>query len=43
MLGHYAPVVKSVGLSAENEVLSAKFEAMTDEQLLAIAEGRAGA
>jgi phage terminase small subunit len=39
MLGVYAPEVRGVGLSAENAELQAKFEGMTDEQLLAIIEG----
>jgi len=43
MLGLYAPEVKNVVLSAESDAQRAKFESMTDEQLLAIAEGRAGA
>jgi len=40
MLGHYAPEIIKVAVSAENAALRAKYEAMSDEELIAIAEGR---
>ena len=40
ILGHYAPEVKKVELSLSQGRLRAKFEALSDEDLLAIAEGR---
>jgi phage terminase small subunit len=41
MLGLYAPETIKVAVTAESGALQAKFEAMTDEQLIEIAEGRA--
>ena len=41
MLGVYAPEVKNYALSAESEKLQSKFDALSDEQLLAIASGAA--
>ena len=40
MLDLYKPEAKIVAPSAENSVLRAKYEAMSDEELIAIAEGR---
>ena len=40
ILGHYAPEVKKIELSTNQGRLRAKFEALSDEDLLAIAEGR---
>lgn len=40
MLGLYAPEVKKVELSLGARNIQSKYEAMTDEELLAIAEGR---
>ena len=40
ILGHYAPEVKKIELSMEQGRLRSKFEALTDEELLAIQEGR---
>ena len=40
ILGHYAPEVKKVELSVGQQRLQSKYEAMTDEELLEIAEGR---
>ena len=40
ILGHYAPEVKKVELSLGQSQLLAKFEALSDADLLAIAEGR---
>ena len=40
ILGHYAPEVKRIELSANQGRLRAKFEALSDEELLAIQEGR---
>ena len=39
ILGHYAPEVKRIELSANQGRLRAKFEALSDEELLAIQEG----
>jgi phage I-like protein len=39
MLGYYAPERKEVKLSATSAALSAKYEAMSDDELLAIANG----
>lgn len=39
MLGLYAPEVKHVVLNAESDAQRAKFESMSDEQLLAIVSG----
>lgn len=41
MLGHYAPEVKSVEQSVESDVLRVKFSALSDQELIEIAEGRA--
>lgn len=43
MLGLYAPEVKKVELSLGARNLQSKYEAMSDEELLAIAEGRTNA
>lgn len=40
MLGLYAPEVKKLELSMTARNLQSKYEAMSDEELLAIAEGR---
>ena len=40
MLDLYKPEAKIVAPSAENSVLRAKYEAMSDEELITIAEGR---
>lgn len=40
LLGHYAPEVKRIELTATQGRLRAKFEALSDEELLAIQEGR---
>jgi phage terminase small subunit len=40
ILGHYAPEVKKIELSMAQGRLRAKFEALSDEELLAIEEGR---
>ena len=40
ILGHYAPEVKKIELSLGQSQLRAKFEALSDADLLAIAEGR---
>lgn len=40
VLGHYAPEVKKVELTMEQGKLRSKFEALSDEELLAIQEGR---
>ena len=40
ILGHYAPEVKKIELSMEQGRLKSKFEALSDEELLAIQEGR---
>lgn len=40
ILGHYAPEVKKIELSMEQDRLKSKFEALSDEELLAIQEGR---
>jgi hypothetical protein len=39
ILGHYAPEIKKIELSMEQGRLKSKFEALTDEELLAIAQG----
>lgn len=39
MLGIYAPEAAKAAVYAENEVLRAEYEAMNDDQLLAIANG----
>jgi hypothetical protein len=39
ILGHYAPEVKKIELSISQERLRSKFEALNDEELLALAEG----
>lgn len=39
ILGHYAPEVKHIELSMNQGRLRAKFEALSDEELLAIQEG----
>ena len=39
ILGHYAPEVKKIELSMEQGRLRSKFEALSDEELLAIQEG----
>lgn len=39
ILGHYAPEVKKIELSMEQGRLKSKFEALSDEELLAIQEG----
>ena len=41
MMGYYAPEKKLVELSVGQNVLQAKFQQMTDEELLEIAAGRA--
>jgi hypothetical protein len=40
ILGHYAPEIKRIELSMEQGKLKSKFEALSDEELLAIQEGR---
>ena len=40
ILGHYAPEVRKIELSLGQSQLRAKFEALSDADLLAIAEGR---
>jgi hypothetical protein len=40
MLGFYEPEVIQVGFSPENDRLKAKFAAMSDDELIAIAAGR---
>lgn len=40
ILGHYAPEVKTVNLNVNQQRLKAKFESLTDEELLAIAESQ---
>ena len=40
ILGHYAPEVRKIELSLGQSQLLAKFEALSDADLLAIAEGR---
>lgn len=40
LLGFYEPEVIQVGFSAENASLKAKFAAMSDEDLIAVAAGR---
>ena len=39
ILGIYAPEVEKVAVYAENEVLRAEYEAMSDDQLMAIING----
>lgn len=39
ILGHYAPEIKKIELSMEQGRLKSKFEALTDEELLAISQG----
>ena len=41
MMGYYAPEKRLVELSVGQNVLQAKFQQMTDEELLEIAAGRA--
>ncbi len=43
MLGLYAPETVRVAVTAESDAQRAKFESMTDEQLLAIARGEVAA
>lgn len=40
ILGHYAPETKKIELSISSQRLRSKFEALSDEDLAAIAEGR---
>lgn len=40
MLGHYTPEIVKVAVSAENAALRANYEALSNEELIAIAEGR---
>jgi phage terminase small subunit len=40
ILGHYAPEVKKIELTLSQGRMRTKFEALSDEDLLAIAEGR---
>ena len=40
ILGHYAPEVKQINLNVNQQRLRSKFEELSDEDLLAIAEGR---
>lgn len=39
ILGHYAPEVKQINLTMNQQRLISKFEALSDEDLLAITEG----
>ena len=39
ILGHYAPEVKQINISHNQGKIRAKYEALSDEELLAIAEG----
>jgi hypothetical protein len=39
MLGHYAPEVKTLNLNLNQQRLRSKFEALSDEELLAIQNG----
>lgn len=39
ILGHYAPEVKKLELTISQERLRSKFEALNDDELLALAEG----
>ena len=39
ILGHYAPEIKKIDITMNQGRLRAKFEALSDEELLAIAEG----
>ena len=39
ILGHYAPEVKTINLNLNQQRLRTKFEALSDEELLAIANG----
>lgn len=41
MMGYYAPETHRIELTADQNVLQAKFQQMTDEELLSIAAGRA--
>ena len=41
MMGYYAPETKRIELTTDQNVLQAKFQQMTDEELLRIAAGRA--
>jgi tRNA A37 N6-isopentenylltransferase MiaA len=41
MMGYYAPETRRIELTAGQNVLQAKFQQMTDEELLEIAAGRA--
>ena len=40
MLGHYAPEVKKIELTSGQSNLSKKLEGLSDEELMAIAEGK---
>lgn len=40
ILGHYAPEVKRIEVTASQGKIRAKYESLSDEELLAIAEGR---
>lgn len=40
ILGHYAPEIKKIEITHSQGKLRSKYEAMSDETLLAIAEGR---
>ena len=40
ILGHYAPEVKTVNLNINQQRARSKLESLTDEELLAIAEGK---
>lgn len=40
MLGLYAPETKRIEVVAENEVLRAKYDALSDEELMAIINGK---
>ena len=40
ILGHYAPEVKRIELTTNQSLLRSRFESLSDEDLLAIAEGR---
>ena len=40
ILGHYAPEKKQIDLTIHQQALRSKFEAMSDEQLMALAAGR---
>lgn len=40
ILGHYAPEKKQIDLTIHQQALRSKFEAMSDEQLMALSQGR---